>query len=318
MRTNWWVPIAALVLTLLLSAECTAWWACGHHIVAVMAYEELRPQEREQLIQILKKHPRFDQDFKLPKGVRDEDRYWIGHAGYWPDVARDFEKWNRPTWHYQLGSSLSIGQVKLPKDPGLLPNDATLETQELYIKQAVTLCRNVLANHTETDANRAVAICWLAHLVGDAHQPCHGGSLYVERLFPDGDCGANSIPTKQQENLHALWDSLLGSRIDEGDVARRIKEIRANERGWVEAKLELRNKNATDPSKWIRESQTLGREYVYTTGVLNAVRAARRSGAKNVERVDLSPEYLKRAGGLAQRRAAFAAHRLAAVWRECL
>jgi hypothetical protein len=26
----------------------------------------------------------------------------------------------------------------------------------------------------------------------------------------DGDRGANSIPTKQRQNMHALWDQILG------------------------------------------------------------------------------------------------------------
>ena len=40
----------------------------------------------------------------------------------------------------------------------------------------------------------------------------HAGSLYTEGVFEkkDGDRGANSISTKQRQNMHALWDQISG------------------------------------------------------------------------------------------------------------
>lgn len=69
-------------------------------------------------------------------------------------------------------------------------------------------------------------MCWLSHLVADSHQPCHAGSLYVEKVFPEGDRGANSIPVKQGSNMHALWDGLLGQNYNASDIRRRIVEIK--------------------------------------------------------------------------------------------
>lgn len=135
--------------------------------------------------------------------MKNRNRYLIGRAGYWPDVARSQPKYNRPTWHYQLGETLSIGEVEVPVDPVELDPKATLETQELYAIQAIHLCRNVLKD-SQSAGERALAVSWLCHLVADISQPCHAGSLYVEHVFPEGDRGANSIPVKQGRNLHAL------------------------------------------------------------------------------------------------------------------
>jgi hypothetical protein len=41
----------------------------------------------------------------------------------------------------------------------------------------------------------------------------------------NGDRGANRIFTKQNRNMHALWDGLLGRDFDLGDTRRRILEI---------------------------------------------------------------------------------------------
>ena len=64
-------------------------------------------------------------------------------------------KYDRPTWHYQLGASVVIGDVEVPEDPGPLPDDATMETRELYIVQAIELCKKVLHDESQPKADRA-------------------------------------------------------------------------------------------------------------------------------------------------------------------
>ena len=48
--------------------------------------------------------------------------------------------------------------MKVPDRPGPLPNDATLETQSLYIAQALTLGGKTLADAKQSDSDRAVAV----------------------------------------------------------------------------------------------------------------------------------------------------------------
>jgi len=120
---------------------------------------------------------------------RKIDPWRIGIAGCWPDIIRRSPQ-DRPSRHYQLGASVVIGNVVPPSDPGPLPAGATLDTQELHIGQAFDLCRQVFADRSRPDADRAIALCWLRHLVADGHQPCHVGSLYAEGVFPDGTAAA--------------------------------------------------------------------------------------------------------------------------------
>ena len=65
------------------------------------------------------------------------------------------------------------------------------------------------------------------------------------------------------------------------------------------------------PLEWLAESAEFGKSHVYSPHVLAAVEAAQRSGAEKVETVELTEAYLKAAGSLSQKRAAFEAHRLA-------
>lgn len=86
----------------------------------------------------------------------------------------------------------------VPDRAGKLRPGSMLTTKELHIVQALELCRSVMKDRSQSDADRAIALCWIGHLVADAHQPCHAGSLYMEGVFEkqDGDRGANSIPAK--------------------------------------------------------------------------------------------------------------------------
>lgn len=190
-------PLALLFTTFVLGGNnAHAWSESGHHIIAEIAFDLLDATEQAMLLATLAEHPRYAEDFTPPQHVRDIVRRRIGRAGYWPDVARRQPKYNRPTWQYQLGATLVIGDaaaVNVPADPGPVPAEATLDTQELYVVQANELCQKVMADKTKPPSDRAIALCWLAHLVADSHQPCHAGSLYVAGVFPDGDRGTNSI-----------------------------------------------------------------------------------------------------------------------------
>src|SRR5688572_5837796 len=83
-----------------------AWNALGHKVIADIAWEELDPQARQQIVDTLRRHPRFDEDFakQLPAEV-DEDRCIFQQAAVWPDMARGFRgedrgTYDHPTWHY--------------------------------------------------------------------------------------------------------------------------------------------------------------------------------------------------------------------------
>ncbi len=159
----------------------------------------------------------------------------------------------------------------------------------------------ILHDKSKPDSERAIALCWVAHLVADSHQPCHAGSLYVEGVFPDGDRGGNSIETKQSKNLHALWDGLLGPKWEEGALNRRAEEA---------PKVELA---AGGIDVWLKESRELAVASVYAPEVMEPMSVALRAKGE-VPQVDLSEAYLNSAGAVAKQRAAEAAVRLAGVW----
>lgn len=318
-------PLLRLLLALLAAVgvsptQTFSWFESGHHLVALLAFDQLTPHEQQQLLEILAAHPRYHEDFTPPETISNADRWRIGTAGYWPDIARDQPIYNRPSWHYQLGATIKLGdlsRLSVPETPGPLPLDASLDTQELYIAQAIELCKKIFASREGRTSDRALSLCWLAHLVGDAHQPCHAGSLYAEGLFPDGDRGANRIPTLQNENMHALWDSLLGAEFNEEQLGKQLRSISEDPRYVKFGLKSLEDSAASHPLWWLGESRTLAQDFTYSHEVLGPLKAAIKERA-SLPTLYLSHQYVEFAKKLAHVRAIQAGFRLAEVWREGL
>jgi hypothetical protein len=94
------------ILVLWGGSPAHAWNALGHRLVADIAWEQLTPERRKEIVDILRRHPRFDEDFvrQMPRDV-DEERWIFQQAAVWPDIARgfkgeDLKTYNHPTWHY--------------------------------------------------------------------------------------------------------------------------------------------------------------------------------------------------------------------------
>ncbi len=310
--------LACLVILLTLCQPTYGWSERGHHIIALLAFKKLDAATRGKYLALLQAHPDYSRiaayDGQLDF-LRDQT---IGKAAYWPDVARSSAEWNRPTWHYQLGATEVIGRVDgVPDFPGALPADANLRTQELYIQQAVELCVATLKEPDSEPSDKALALSWLLHLIADGHQPCHAGSLYVEKVFPEGDRGANSIQVEQGGNLHALWDGLLGRSFDRSKIYAEIQALREESERLSASGLDLGGAESIYSGRWLEESRRAAQKYVYDWKLRIKISSAQRTGAPSLEKLDLPEVYLEDAGKVARTRAMLAGIRLAAVLNDC-
>jgi hypothetical protein len=181
-----------------------------------------------------------------------------------------------------------------------------LDESEWNILQALKHCQAVLRDKRTPPAERAVAYCWLFHLVGDSHQPLHSCALFSANRFPKGDRGGNSIPLVRGDNLHALWDNLLGRQHYLRNVDREVAELSRGHRDVWDSTAKERN-----PRKWIAESHKLAQDFAYDDAILDVVRRA--TPQQPLEKIELSDEYLKEAGHQARRRIVAAGVRLAAA-----
>jgi hypothetical protein len=131
----------------------------------------------------------------------------------------------------------------------------------------------VLGDHSKTDIERAEALRWVLHFVGDVHQPLHSCARDTND-HPYGDKGGNDFdiiaPTgisPAPKNLHFLWD--LGGGLFPGTrrplTPTGLGRIERLAQALVDANGAAAEKAVTtmDPIKWAQEGLAIAKSSVY-------------------------------------------------------
>src|SRR5262245_27345845 len=300
------IVLTSLLVFLSAVSPTWAWSLSGHKIIASIAFRQLSPDQQSKAVAMLKRHPRFAQDFaeQMPEEVRSGEEAvqneWIfQQAAVWSDLIRsgpaDKTAFSRPEWHYINGpvfldsAAREALDGKLPinteKNP---PADATWEKGRMNVAQALRFARERLASQDASPTERAVLLAWAYHLVGDIHQPLHSSSLVSQRLFPEGDRGGNSIKLKQRYNLHSLWDGFPGEAMEYRE-ARNRSIVYVEQEPW-----RMLGKSATadlNESVWLAESAMVAGLKAYEGEDWDGVGKVGEGGGA-VQEIGLSERYL--------------------------
>lgn len=214
--------VFVLALLLLSSAAPTlAWDDAGHKITAWIAWNQMTPKVRARVSEILLTAPEdshlssfFTQDSRS-LDARQRELFMI--ASTWPDIVRDrkfpnrYQRYHRGNWHYiNTFWKKENGKIVMLEVQDV---DAGRATEKLYEFE------KAIADPALSESDRAIAIAWILHIVGDIHQPLHASGRVTE-TEPKGDLGGNlflltpeGTPRDQQVNLHWFWDSIVGRNI---------------------------------------------------------------------------------------------------------
>jgi hypothetical protein len=309
--------------------------------VALLAYDALPANVQQRYVELLVHHPRFQQDFAalMPKELEGEPeraRWIFAQASTWPDIARSQPEFARNTWHYvnwplllERGRLATCAEARrafpasaqrvaeilaaraAAKASGPAPSAPPAPAPSVL--DALPNMRRVLADENASTAERALALSWVLHLVGDAHQPLHGVALFTGKRFPAGDRGGNDILLRGVASLHSVWDDLLGK--DDAtfaEVEAGALKLRQNAGLRRAARAPAR---ILDPEAWVAEDCELARQAVYVPALLRAVERFEGAGggADAKPEVSLKPAYLEHARFVARQRAVLAGARLAAL-----
>ena len=158
----------------------------------------------------------------------------------------------------------------------------------------------MLADDNAEPAQRAVALCWVLHLMGDIHQPLHSGSLYSAELFATGDRGGNAIRVGES-NLHSVWDRAMRGADKQSRsllYAAKYEDLSGRESDWT---------------LWLAESREFLVPSVYNDSLLAAIASADSSGAERLPNQLLSDGYVNEMISIASDRLGLAGLRLA-IW----
>jgi hypothetical protein len=215
--------LAALsFLALASAADLHAWGSTGHRAVGRIAERHLSPAAMNAVKELL-----------APEQ--------LAYVTTWADEIRSEAEWSKADpWHY---ASVPDGQ----------PIDAAVRNPAGDVLEAFSRFEKVLADRRAPRVERAQALKWIAHLVGDLHQPLHVGR--------SEDQGGNAVVVLwfgEPSNLHTVWDSTLiqHSELSFTELAELVDHpTEAETSAW----------RASRPADWARESQEL-RTAVYTIG----------------------------------------------------
>jgi hypothetical protein len=214
-RVKTCVVVVGLMMAFSLSSF--AWDEVGHKLTAYIAWQQMRPEVRARVIKTLLSAPEdaqlstFYSAFGGGQTEATRQREFFMLMATWPDIIRDrnfpvrFKNYAHSDWHYaDTFWRLKDGKPEVVTDAK--PSGLAMEKIADFDK---------LLRSTASDAEKAVAIAWLEHLIGDIHQPLHAESRVTDSS-PDGDQGGNlflltpkGTPRDKQENLHWFWDSIV-------------------------------------------------------------------------------------------------------------
>ncbi len=210
----------AILLSIVLSFPMPgfAWDETGHKIVAYIAWQQMTPETRDKVIKILRAAPEDAQlstfyDFYAPRSEEAKRREFFMLAAIWPDMIKEksfktrFEKYDDSKSHYHDALwTIKDGKVVFLKDDG--------KGNKLIEK--LTASEKTIRG-TAPNSEKAIAIAWLEHLIGDIHQPLHTTGR-VSDANPEGDEGGNKFwlspkGSKKSLKLHAFWDQVIDQNI---------------------------------------------------------------------------------------------------------
>lgn len=207
---------------LLLTPAAWGWGREGHAIIGTIAERHLSPAARAAVAQLL------------------EPGETLANTGSWADEVRG-QRRETSTWHY----------INLPiTEP---PGDwRQYCPQTGCVVSAVIDMAGRLRNPSLDRAAKAEALKFLAHFVGDLHQPLHTGDR--------GDRGGNDVPVvflNQPGNLHSIWDTPILMWMLSEDPALRARL----ERGVIYWTRRQMSKGT--PEDWAWEAHAVSRDVAY-------------------------------------------------------
>jgi nuclease S1 len=174
--------IAALAALAWTPSPVHAWSAEGHRIVCEIAWQRLTPAARTMVSDLLRD---------------EEDRVFARHCA-WADQVRGTTHRHTAAYHY-INIPAGAAGTDLARDCG--------DADRRCVTWAIDRYARILADRRAPHAERNEALKFVAHFVGDLHQPLHAGR-------PE-DLGGNRIPVRfygdpepagHPLNLHAAWD----------------------------------------------------------------------------------------------------------------
>ncbi len=226
-------------LMLIFASPACAWGALGHRTIGAIADRLLSPQAHAAVAALLR------DDLDSLNG-RD-DGVTLEAVSTWADDIRGTPR-ARPAWHYD-----NIPVCGRARRADYCP-DGRCNTVQLERLIAV------VSNPRTPLHERGVALKWIAHLVGDIHQPLHAADN-DDRGGNDVAVILNGVRTRRRTDLHGVWDNdLVRLALHTRNTRRPPPNIDALA---AQAERLVRSRGQGNPESWTQDSHRLAIAVAY-------------------------------------------------------
>lgn len=288
-----------LVIAILMAVTPTvgfAWSNQGHMATGAIAYDTLMagdPSSVDKIVALMAQHPdhaRFERALADTAGPTRTRRLFEQMAR-WPDDIRE-TPWSQPEWHYR--ARIVAGW----------PSVMTFSVGEAHTAFALNLA--IVRDPKRPASERAVALCWVFHILGDMHQPLHAGHR-MDWRFPLTDRLGTIAYVRTAEGadprtFHDLWDEALDRPGTDVAGAETIAAMAAHVRP-----LAISASGGFD--QWFNESKALAATRAYGPETMQGTRSPDAAPV-------LSAPYLRGMREIAIVRITQAGRRLAAMFQQ--
>ena len=231
----------AMALACLASISSAAWGTQGHRLVGLIAADRLTPIARDNARWLL-------------------DGQSLADVASWADTITS-EQQQTSLWHYLNIPPGARGYDRdrdCPRQPGAAAGSRGDRWRDCVVDR-ITYWEERLGDRKLDRADRATALKFVVHFIGDLHQPFHalgvgrGGNDVHVRVFGESNCGGD--PARPNPcNLHAVWDSrLIGHRkLEDDEYVAVLRKLIVDKRWGAQP--------AGTPAQWAEQSWRLAKE----------------------------------------------------------
>ena len=242
----------------------------AHMMSAAIAFENIKqskPELVEKLEVLFMKHPDTSPFWVAAgdaKGAERAKRMFIEGARWADDTKGTIH--DRPTWH---SARWAIVAEDAPPEAKAAA-EARKGRPSGQAIEALVLNYAMLSSAETNTSERALALSWLLHMVGDIHQPLHVSDLFSKN-FPAGNAAGTQQYVMDPVNkkpipLHLLWDSNIYRSTELETVEKNARElVKKYPRS---AFPELKGlAGPGDFEKWAKESYDVAVGFAYGYGI---------------------------------------------------
>lgn len=245
-RISTGLSVLAVVLSLAW-VPLEAWGVQGHRLVALLAAARLTPAARANVEWLLP-------DTTLAAVASWADDHRVDHSATGP-------------WHFvnlPADATRYERDRDCPRQPGVAAGSRGDRWRDCVVDR-ILYNQQRLADPSADRADRAIALKFLVHFVGDLHQPFHaietarGGNDIPVVVFGSPEC-RSSLGAAYPCQLHGVWDSGLIAHRELSDAAYLAELSRQMSAGGWDTQP------VSSPAEWAVESHGLARVAMLQAG----------------------------------------------------